>query len=127
MSWLTSKCLPVLSLLLYRERVVFLTVVHSIRHYLSERFRLRFEEAGIDDMLEGENHTQVGDDAVEELNAKVQGVEIHQEPMIQETTGDVVRTLDGEIASDEFEEEAQNYRILLAKIDALLVRLGLEA
>ena len=37
------------------------------------------------------------------------------------------RTLDGELATDELAQDAQNYRILLAKIDGLLERLKLDA
>jgi ankyrin repeat/BTB/POZ domain-containing protein 1 len=39
----------------------------------------------------------------------------------------VVRTLDGEIAGDEFAQDAMNYQILLGKIDQLLEELTLEA
>ena len=38
-----------------------------------------------------------------------------------------VRTLDGEIAGDEFAGDAINYQILLGKIDGLLERLKLDA
>lgn len=38
-----------------------------------------------------------------------------------------VRTLDGEIAVDEFAGDAINYQILLKKIDTLLERLKLDA
>lgn len=38
-----------------------------------------------------------------------------------------VRTLDGEIAGDEFAGDAINYQILLEKIDTLLERLKLDA
>lgn len=41
--------------------------------------------------------------------------------------GTVIRTLDGEIVGDEFSQEAMNYQILLAKLDKLLERLGLDA
>jgi ankyrin repeat and BTB/POZ domain-containing protein 1 len=41
-------------------------------------------------------------------------------------TGEV-RTLDGEIAGDEFTADAINYRILLGKIDKLLEGLKLDA
>ena len=43
------------------------------------------------------------------------------------TTDGVVRTLDGEIAGDEFAADALNYQILLRKIDDLLERLRLDA
>lgn len=39
----------------------------------------------------------------------------------------VFRTLDGEEAGDEFAVDAQNYEILLAKIDGLLEKLKLDA
>ncbi|KAL8964480.1 MAG: hypothetical protein Q9183_004422, partial [Haloplaca sp. 2 TL-2023] len=38
-----------------------------------------------------------------------------------------IRTLDGEIAGDEFAGDAINYQILLGKIDALLEKLRLDA
>lgn len=41
--------------------------------------------------------------------------------------GGVVRTLDGEIAGDEFAQDAINYQILLGKIDTLLDNLKLDA
>jgi len=39
----------------------------------------------------------------------------------------VIRTLDGEIAGDEFASDALNYQILLGKIDTLLDNLKLDA
>lgn len=45
---------------------------------------------------------------------------------VDEPTG-VFRTLDGEEAGDEFAVDAQNYEILLAKIDGLLEKLKLDA
>jgi len=41
--------------------------------------------------------------------------------------GTVVRTLDGDIAGDEFAADALNYQILLGKIDMLLESLKLDA
>ena len=38
-----------------------------------------------------------------------------------------IRTLDGEIAGDEFAQDAINYQILLGKIDRLLENLELDA
>lgn len=38
-----------------------------------------------------------------------------------------VRTLDGDVAGDDFASDAINYQILLAKIDRLLARLKLDA
>ena len=42
-----------------------------------------------------------------------------------ETQG-LVRTLDGEVAGDEFAQDAMNYQILLGKIDRLMDDLGLD-
>lgn len=42
-------------------------------------------------------------------------------------SGGDIRTLDGELAGDEFASEAINYRVLLRKIDALLDKLKLDA
>ncbi len=42
-------------------------------------------------------------------------------------TGAVIRTLDGEIAGDEFARDAINYQILLNKLDQLLEKLHLDA
>ena len=38
-----------------------------------------------------------------------------------------IRTLDGDIAGDEFAADAINYQVLLGKIDTLLERLKLDA
>jgi ankyrin repeat/BTB/POZ domain-containing protein 1 len=38
-----------------------------------------------------------------------------------------IRTLDGDIAGDEFSADAINYQVLLGKIDKLLERLNLDA
>jgi hypothetical protein len=38
-----------------------------------------------------------------------------------------IRTLDGDIASDEFAADAINYQVLLGKIDSLLEKLKLDA
>ena len=38
-----------------------------------------------------------------------------------------IRTLDGDVAGDEFAADAINYQVLLGKIDSLLERLKLDA
>lgn len=38
-----------------------------------------------------------------------------------------IRTLDGEVAGDEFLADAHNYQVLLGKIDTLLEKLKLDA
>ena len=47
--------------------------------------------------------------------------------MEQQIAAGAIRTLDGEPVGDEFLQDAQNYQILLGKIDSLLVRLNLDA
>ena len=41
-------------------------------------------------------------------------------------TNGTIRTLDGDLAGDEMEQDALNYQILLGKIDKLLERLSLD-
>ncbi|KAK5010182.1 hypothetical protein LTR28_011375 [Elasticomyces elasticus] len=48
-------------------------------------------------------------------------------PDLENLEGGVVRTLDGDIAGDEFSQDAMNYQILLGKIDRLLDGLRLDA
>lgn len=48
-------------------------------------------------------------------------------PFIDPFNNGQIRTLDGDIAGDEFASDAINYQVLLRKIDALLERLGLDA
>lgn len=172
--------LPTLSALIL-PRISTKSYLCSIRYYLSERFRLRFEDAGIEEMI-AEEEAQAA--AIEAAGAaqgdKQDHVAIHspendggrprsetglpgslpnaplsnsdqlsspptttskeqqialvnvydQDPEPQPDSLDptnVIRTLDGEIAGDEMEEEARNYQILLGKIDALLDRLRLDA
>jgi hypothetical protein len=50
-----------------------------------------------------------------------------QEPPSNPLINGEIRTLDGEIAGDEFAADAINYQVLLGKIDALLERLKLDA
>jgi ankyrin repeat/BTB/POZ domain-containing protein 1 len=50
-----------------------------------------------------------------------------QEPASNAFMNGEIRTLDGEIAGDEFAADAINYQVLLGKIDALLERLKLDA
>lgn len=129
-----------------REETDTIELLDDIRYYLSERFRLRFEDAGLDEMLDDEGEIRA--EAVEELaaageerlaNSKFDstgGVDQHAavtggingilQPTAGQTVG-VVRTLEGEEVSDEFDLDAQNYQILLRKIDTMLEKLKLDA
>ncbi|KAF2635003.1 hypothetical protein P280DRAFT_462375 [Massarina eburnea CBS 473.64] len=99
-----------------RQETDTVELIDDIRWYLSERFRLRFEDTHFDEMMD-ENpkaDREALADAVKDLD-------------ISDKTAGAVRTLDGEIAGDEFAQDAINYQILLGKIDALLENLGLDA
>jgi ankyrin repeat/BTB/POZ domain-containing protein 1 len=50
-----------------------------------------------------------------------------QDPASDPFMNGQIRTLDGDIASDEFAADAINYQVLLGKIDSLLERLKLDA
>ena len=94
-----------------RQETDTVELIDDIRYYLSERFRLRFEDVCLpeeseDELEEGMEKLGVDDD---EAEGQV-----------------VIRTLDGEIAGDEFAQDALNYQILLGKIDTLMETLGLD-
>ena len=118
-----------------RQETDTVELIDDIRWYLSERFRLRFEDAGLDEMMDED--AQHSDDKVED-----EGVNTHSgltpprdadeadegyAPDLEflESQG-VVRTLDGDIAGDEFAQDAMNYQILLGKIETMMEELGLD-
>jgi ankyrin repeat and BTB/POZ domain-containing protein 1 len=139
-----------------RQETDSIELLDDIRYYLSERFRLRFEDSGLEDVMDedqaiaaaeresirkgpDQGHAPTGlpnwgskDGAVlppEDEGIDMRPVEgtppvIAGETLMQ--TGEV-RTLDGEIAGDEFAADAINYQILLGKIDKLLEKLKLDA
>lgn len=147
-----------------RQETDSIELLDDIRYYLSERFRLRFEDTGLEDFVD---ETRIGDatyapqeeqqpnpetadlplpkwgsepqvdeavDVASPPKSQQQQLEDPSpSPSYQNTDPDstlqtgVIRTLDGEIAGDEFERDAFNYNILLGKIDALLERLKLDA
>lgn len=53
--------------------------------------------------------------------------EQEQGPVTDPFMNNAIRTLDGDIAGDEFAADAINYQVLLGKIDTLLERLKLDA
>lgn len=131
-----------------RQETDTIELVDDIRYYLSERFRLRFEDVGIDEVMDEEAaavrealaasdpatnkdtgsglEPQQPDHAVEQDPKPTNLVNGASAPAPLLQTG-AVRTLDGELAGDEFAADAINYQLLLGKIDALLDRLKLEA
>lgn len=127
-----------------RQETDSIELVDDIRYYLSERFRLRMEDLGWDEMEEGDEETtgegvegvsgegrELEGDGKEKEKGIVEGGEgdgkDREAPLPVEMPNGAVRTLDGEIAGDEFAADALNYQILLGKIDALLERLKLDA
>lgn len=130
-----------------RQETDSIELIDDIRYYLSERFRLRFEDAGIEEMLDGvekrENGSEVFDavDSVPAIDAGtivegISGANETSKDMVTENmhgpvkghlVDETVRTLDGEIVGDGFASDAVNYQLLLAKIDVLLERLRLDA
>ena len=127
-----------------RQETDTIELLDDIRYYLSERFRLRFEDAGIEEMLEEEVETEEDQqmDKVwpdQRLSSTDDGAEAESMdngvPKVNASDATIagaiqtgkIRTLDGEEVEDELEEEAMNYQILLGKIDRLLEKLKLDA
>ena len=120
-----------------RQETDTVELVDDIRYYLSERFRLRFEDSGLDEMMdenaaiqastEGDLVDAMGDFALEDgIPDKVQQDE-NIASVEQQIAAGVIRNLDGEEVGDEFAQDAMNYQILLGKIDTLLEKLNLDA
>ncbi|KAI9754497.1 MAG: Nascent polypeptide-associated complex subunit beta [Chaenotheca gracillima] len=124
-----------------RQETDSIELLDDIRYYLSERFRLRFEDSGIDDMMDedGESTNPLVPEDVASAEVKPpeddEGIDMSSRLSSQEDASlqpdqllnGAVRTLDGEIAGDEFASDAINYQLLLGKIDSLLERLKLDA
>jgi ankyrin repeat/BTB/POZ domain-containing protein 1 len=124
-----------------RQETDSIEMLDDIRFYLGERFRLRFDEAGLDEMMEEtvqpedvdsdlDPDGQPGD--VAQLTEDVEALKLSKEtaaPQSQQPQRNVpeIRALDGALVVDEFSEDAMNYEILLEKLDDLLERLNLEA
>jgi len=101
------------------------------------------EDSGLDEMMDESEQTETEDssqlpgkdvfspDAI--LDQDDEGVDMHSgttppaDSDFEHFSGPIVRTLDGELAGDEFAQDAINYQILLGKIDALLDKLKLDA
>lgn len=110
-----------------RQETDTVELVDDIRYYLSERFRLRFEDSGLDEMMDEEAAIKA---AEEDLGLPVDDLSLEDKqavPVEQQIAAGAIRTLDGEPVGDEFLQDAQNYQILLGKIDSLLEKLNLDA
>lgn len=117
-----------------REETDSIEVVDDIRHYLSERFRLRFDGEGIAELLDEEaQHSRIAEESIAD-KTNISNIGSADTPVMQghRTTPNPIlsggiRTLDGELVSDEFESDALNYQMMLGKIEILLKRLNLDA
>jgi hypothetical protein len=121
-----------------RQETDSIELLDDIRFYLNERFRLRFDDAGLDELMEEQPQPANGEDTAqtEDLENITEGVEAMKiakttapDTRSQQPQGYTreIRTLDGALVEDEFDEDAMNYQILLEKLDALLERLNLDA
>ncbi|KAJ5339375.1 hypothetical protein N7452_006103 [Penicillium brevicompactum] len=120
-----------------RQETDSIEMLDDIRFYLGERFRLRFNEAGLDEMMDEDVPSDDSDaDEQSEVDTQLaEGVKTLQ--IAKETTErqahlpqeeqPEIRALDGALVVDEFSEDAMNYEILLEKLDDLLESLNLEA
>ena len=114
-----------------RQETDTVELIDDIRYYLSERFRLRFEDSGLDEMMDEDAAIKAAEKdlglPVDELSLEDEKSYEQAVPVEQQIAAGAIRTLDGEIIGDEFLQDAQNYQILLGKIDSLLEKLNLDA
>ncbi|QSZ36792.1 hypothetical protein DSL72_006675 [Monilinia vaccinii-corymbosi] len=113
-----------------RQETDTIELLDDIRFYLSERFRLRFEDSGIEEMMDenGETGETATDTSAQDVNFnEAVGTNHTPSTTLDPTMNGQIRTLDGKIVGDEFAADAINYQVLLGKIDNLLERLKLDA
>lgn len=118
-----------------RQETDSIELLDDIRFYLNERFRLRFDDAGLDEMMEEQAPVQNGGLASEseDVSTIIDGVEnmdiskATKPNAVSDGHYREIRTLDGAVVEDEFDEDAMNYQILMEKLDALLEDLNLDA
>lgn len=127
-----------------RQETDSIELLDDIRFYLGERFRLRFDDAGLREMMEREFRQKRSEaNAAGDISRITDGVRMLEIPKTAEDGADVsqvtqrsaevpehgpvFKTLDGEVAGDEFSKDAVNYQILMEKLDTLLENLNLEA
>ncbi|KAL4870397.1 hypothetical protein BDV12DRAFT_57544 [Aspergillus spectabilis] len=128
-----------------RQETDSIELLDDIRFYLSERFRLRFDDAGIEEMLEDTAQQQSvdaiaseqdvemlanGEKAIDLIsNGSTHNGDRPSEPssLNEHDRAPVIRTLDGKIADDEFTKDAVNYQILMEKLNQILETLNLDA
>lgn len=129
-----------------RQETDSIELLDDIRFYLGERFRLRFDDAGLQEMMEREFRQKNADsNTPDEVNKITDGVRALEVPETAERRaenppisppkpseknqepGQVIKTLDGEVTADEFSRDAINYQILMDKLEMVLENLNLDA
>ncbi|KAI0143830.1 BTB/POZ domain-containing protein [Xylariaceae sp. FL1272] len=124
-----------------REETDTIELLDDIRYYLDERFRLRFDDVGLDEALE--ESEEIAEQQANEADLNGAGEAPQQDSIepqkiasateSEKTSAEksgangTIRTLDGEVAEDEFASDAINYQLLLQKIDLMLENLKLDA
>jgi hypothetical protein len=78
-------------------------------------------------MFEGENQDAVQAGSDENLDRSTLQESTAPDSAPKPFLNGQIRTLDGEVAGDEFAADAINYQVLLEKIDRLLDKLKLDA
>ncbi|KAL2158418.1 hypothetical protein VTH06DRAFT_4466 [Thermothelomyces fergusii] len=109
-----------------RHETDTIELLDDIRYFLSERFRLRFDADGLEEML----HDDDGDDV--KTGGEEEGGGGGENAAADSGGGGGsgprgVRALNGQVVEDEFASDAINYQILMEKIDRMLERLKLDA
>ncbi|ESZ92415.1 hypothetical protein SBOR_7223 [Sclerotinia borealis F-4128] len=110
-----------------RQETDTIELLDDIRFYLSERFRLRFEDPGLEEMMDEKEENTVDTSTEDMKPSEAADMKQTQAPALDPPMSGQIRTLNGEIAGDEFAADAINYQTLLGKIDTLLERLKLDA
>ncbi|OJJ38219.1 hypothetical protein ASPWEDRAFT_35828 [Aspergillus wentii DTO 134E9] len=131
-----------------RQETDTIELLDDIRFYLNERFRLRFDDAGIGEMMAEEVRQKAAIGAADEDLIKLakgfEGLDIPSKdsdapaadtvdgaapgkPNQKAERDPAIKTLDGAVAGDEFTKDAINYEILMEKLDHVLEELNLEA
>ncbi|KAK0749338.1 hypothetical protein B0T18DRAFT_320916 [Schizothecium vesticola] len=110
-----------------RHETDTIELLDDIRYYLSERFRLRFEGEGLEELLDDEGGPGAGGGEAIGLGEEEEAARGGESDEGGRKLGGGMRTLDGGVVGDEFESDAVNYHVLLGKIDAMLERLKLDA
>lgn len=112
-----------------RQETDTIELLDDIRYYLSERFRHRFEDTGLEDVMDGADEIDADIAATIAAASERLPAQLADGSVDEQAAGvrNGVPTIDGTDAEDEFVMEALNYQILLGKIDTMLDRLKLDA